>query len=147
MKSGPSIRPRRARKIAVVGLGYLGLPVAVAFGRAGFATVGFDISPKRVAELAAGSDRTGEVDPAHLRASEVRFSTDPADLKATDFFIVTVPTPIDAARRPDLTALWNASQTVGRGLAEGAIVVYESTVYPGTTEEFCVHRGVLCSDP
>jgi UDP-N-acetyl-D-galactosamine dehydrogenase len=132
-------RPGRPdRRIAVIGLGYVGLPVAVAFGRAGFATVGFDISRARIAELAAGRDRTGEVAAAQLAASMVRFTADPAELSAADFFIVTVPTPIDAARRPDLSALAAASDTVGRALAAGAVVVFESTVYPGATEEFCV---------
>jgi UDP-N-acetyl-D-galactosamine dehydrogenase len=126
------------RRIAVIGLGYVGLPVAVAFARAGFATLGFDIDPGRVAEIAAGQDRTGEV-PAEDFAglATLRVSAEPADLKPCDFFIVTVPTPITAARTPDLGALQAASRTVGAALSPGAIVVFESTVYPGVTEEIC----------
>jgi UDP-N-acetyl-D-glucosamine/UDP-N-acetyl-D-galactosamine dehydrogenase len=126
------------RKIAVIGLGYVGLPVAVAFARSGAAVVGFDIDPERVRELHAGRDRTREVAPADLRHPSVTFTADPAELKRADFFIVTVPTPIDDARRPDLAALRQASQTLGKALRKGAIVVYESTVYPGATEEDCV---------
>jgi UDP-N-acetyl-D-galactosamine dehydrogenase len=126
------------RKIAVIGLGYVGLPVAVAFGRAGAPVIGFDIDPERVRELHAGRDRTREVPPADLRHPSVTFTVDPAELERADFFIVTVPTPIDDARRPDLAALRQASQTVGKAMRKGAIVVYESTVYPGATEEDCV---------
>jgi UDP-N-acetyl-D-glucosamine/UDP-N-acetyl-D-galactosamine dehydrogenase len=126
------------RKIAVIGLGYVGLPVAVAFGRAGAHVIGFDIDPERVRELHAGRDRTREVAPADLRHPSVTFTADPGELKRADFFIVTVPTPIDDARRPDLAALRQASQTVGKAMRKGAIVVYESTVYPGATEEDCV---------
>ncbi|PSC03711.1 nucleotide sugar dehydrogenase [Alsobacter soli] len=125
------------RKIAVVGLGYVGLPVAVAFGRSGADVVGFDIDGRRIAELKAGEDRTREVDPDSLAECQVAFTSDPVALKRADFFIVTVPTPIDDARRPDLTALRKASQTVGAALKPGDIVVYESTVYPGATEEDC----------
>ena len=126
------------RKIAVIGLGYVGLPVAVAFGRAGAPVIGFDIDPDRVRELKAGRDRTREVAPADLSHPTVTFTSDPAALKAADFFIVTVPTPIDDTRRPDLAALRRASETVGKAMRKGAIVVYESTVYPGATEEDCV---------
>ena len=126
------------RKIAVIGLGYVGLPVAAAFGRAGAPVIGFDIDPERVRELHAGRDRTREVAPGDLRHPSVTFTADPGELKRADFFIVTVPTPIDDARRPDLAALRQASQTVGKALRKGAIVVYESTVYPGATEEDCV---------
>jgi UDP-N-acetyl-D-galactosamine dehydrogenase len=126
------------RKIAVIGLGYVGLPVAAAFGRAGAPVVGFDIDSERVRELRAGRDRTREVAPADLRHPSVTFTADPAELRRADFFIVTVPTPIDDARRPDLAALRQASQTVGKAMRKGAIVVYESTVYPGATEEDCV---------
>lgn len=126
------------RRIAVIGLGYVGLPVAVAFARAGFDTIGYDIDPGRVAEVAAGLDRTGEVDRAALTDLPLlRASADPADLKGRDFFVVTVPTPITAARTPDLRALSAASRTVGAALSRGAIVVFESTVYPGATEEVC----------
>lgn len=126
------------RKIAVIGLGYVGLPVAVAFGKAGAPVIGFDINPDRVRDLMAGRDVTREVDAADLKHQTLTFTADESALKAADFFIVTVPTPIDEARRPDLTALRKASATVGRALKSGDIVVYESTVYPGATEEDCV---------
>ena len=126
------------RKLAVIGLGYVGLPVAVAFGRQGSRVIGFDIDSARISELKAGGDRTREVEPGDLAASKVIFTSDPGELSAADFFIVTVPTPIDQARRPDLTALLRASTTVGKALKRGDIVVFESTVYPGATEEDCV---------
>ncbi|TWT08803.1 nucleotide sugar dehydrogenase [Reyranella sp. CPCC 100927] len=126
------------RRISVIGLGYVGLPVAAAFARAGVPTVGFDISAERVAELRAGHDRTHEVDVADLKLPGLVFTTDPVDLKTADFHIVTVPTPTDASNRPDLSPLHKASQTVGRQLKKGDIVVYESTVYPGVTETECV---------
>ena len=126
------------RTIAVIGLGYVGLPVAVAFAKAGASVVGFDIDARRVAELSTGHDRTREVDAADLSATNLRLTADATALREADFFIVTVPTPIDDARRPDLTALLKASETVGRALQRGDIVVYESTVYPGATEEDCV---------
>jgi UDP-N-acetyl-D-glucosamine/UDP-N-acetyl-D-galactosamine dehydrogenase len=126
------------RKLAVIGLGYVGLPVAVAFGRQGSRVVGFDIDSARISELKAGRDRTREVEPGDLAVAKVVFTSDPDELSAADFFIVTVPTPIDQARRPDLTALLRASTTVGKALKKGDIVVYESTVYPGATEEDCV---------
>jgi UDP-N-acetyl-D-glucosamine/UDP-N-acetyl-D-galactosamine dehydrogenase len=126
------------RKLAVIGLGYVGLPVAVAFGRQGTPVIGFDIDPARISELKSGRDRTREVEPHDLAHPSLRFTSDPAALQAADFFLVTVPTPIDQARRPDLTALLRASQTVGQALKKGDIVVYESTVYPGATEEDCV---------
>jgi UDP-N-acetyl-D-galactosamine dehydrogenase len=128
----------RSRKIAVVGLGYVGLPVAVSFARAGYAVVGFDIDARRIAELRAGHDRTREVGPAELALSSLSLTSEPEPLTAVDFFIVTVPTPIDAANRPDLHALFGASETVGRALRRGGIVVYESTVYPGCVEEDCI---------
>jgi UDP-N-acetyl-D-galactosamine dehydrogenase len=126
------------RRIAVIGLGYVGLPVAIAFAGAGNQVIGFDIDAKRVGELRAGHDRTREADAAGLRDANLALTTDQAALKAADFFIVTVPTPIDKARRPDLTALLGASDIVGGALKRGDIVVYESTVYPGATEEECV---------
>ena len=126
------------RKLAVVGLGYVGLPVAVAFARAGFAVIGFDIDRTRVAELNRGEDRTREVDRDTLLASRLRATHEAEDLRAADFFIVTVPTPIDAALQPDLSALLAASRTVGSVLKHGDIVVYESTVYPGSTEDDCL---------
>ncbi|MFO1149376.1 MAG: nucleotide sugar dehydrogenase [Alsobacter sp.] len=126
------------RQIAVIGLGYVGLPVAAAFAAAGSRVVGFDIDQRRVAELRDGHDRTREVEPDALRSPNLHVTHDPADLASCDFYIVTVPTPIDAARRPDLGAVLSASRTVGKVLKTGDIVVYESTVYPGATEEDCV---------
>jgi UDP-N-acetyl-D-glucosamine/UDP-N-acetyl-D-galactosamine dehydrogenase len=126
------------RKIAVIGLGYVGLPVAAAFARGGSAVIGFDIDVGRIEELKAGRDRTREVDPFDLKLASMKFVSDAAELRAADFFIVTVPTPIDGARRPDLGAMLEASHLVGCVLKEGDIVVYESTVYPGAVEEECV---------
>ncbi|HEX5777536.1 MAG TPA: nucleotide sugar dehydrogenase [Xanthobacteraceae bacterium] len=126
------------RKIAVIGLGYVGLPVAVAFGKNGAPVMGFDIDMRRIEELHAGHDRTREIDSESLKAAKIDITRDPARLKAADFFIVTVPTPIDRSNQPDLTALLGASESVGRALKRGDIVVYESTVYPGATEEDCV---------
>ncbi len=124
-------------RIAVIGLGYVGLPVAMAFAERFGDTIGFDVDARRVAELREGRDATGELDAATLKASTLTFTTDPADLKGVTFFVVAVPTPINDGRRPDLKALRGASETVGRALTEGAVVVYESTVYPGLTEEVC----------
>jgi len=126
------------RKIAVIGLGYVGLPVAVAFARSGAPVIGFDIDRKRVDELRSGHDRTREVEPGDLKHKSLRYEHDPACLKEADFYIVTVPTPIDSARRPDLGAMLAASDTVGAVLKKGDIVVYESTVYPGAVEEECL---------
>lgn len=125
------------RKIAVIGLGYVGLPVAVAFARAEGPVVGFDIDRGRIAELREGIDRTREVESGELRAAALTFTTEIRDLAAADFFIVTVPTPIDEARKPDISALLSASRSVGSVLKRGDIVVYESTVYPGAIEEDC----------
>lgn len=124
-------------RIAVVGLGYVGLPVAAAFARRFEHTVGFDVSEARVSALRDNHDRTGEVSEAELRESTLTLTTDPGDLRGCTFFIVAVPTPIDASRRPDLGPLLAATRTVGSVLAPGAVVVYESTVYPGATEEQC----------
>ena len=126
------------RKIAVIGLGYVGLPVAVAFAREGFAVTGFDIDASRVAELECGQDRTREVEAGDLKQPTLRFTKDPRSLGQSDFFIVTVPTPIDDARQPDLHAMFEASRLVSAALKKGDIVVYESTVYPGAVEEECV---------
>lgn len=126
------------RRISVLGLGYVGLPVASAFGRAGFQVVGFDIDARRVAELSQGEDRTREVEADLLRAPGLRFSSRPEDLGTADFHIVTVPTPIDASKTPDLEPLKRASATIGGVLKRGDIVVYESTVYPGVTEDVCI---------
>ena len=124
-------------RVAIVGLGYVGLPLAVEFGRH-LDTVGFDVDPKRIADLKAGNDFTLETDAQELKAAKhLQFTTDLEALRGRDVYIVTVPTPIDAAKRPDISALRAASRTVGQVLGKGAIVVYESTVYPGCTEEDC----------
>jgi len=125
------------RTIAVIGLGYVGLPLAAAFGRKG-RVIGFDVDPKRVDELRSGRDRTGELSSADLSDVQVEFTSDEADLRKADCHIVAVPTPIDGTNRPDLSKLVRASEIIGRNLRRGAIVVYESTVYPGVTEEVCV---------
>jgi len=125
-------------RLGVVGLGYVGLPLAVEFGKR-FETLGFDIRAARVAQLRAGVDRTLEVTAAELKAARhLRFTTEAQDLKRCRVFIVTVPTPIDEYKRPDLGALTRASATVGQVMRKGAVVIYESTVYPGCTEEVCV---------
>jgi UDP-N-acetyl-D-galactosamine dehydrogenase len=126
------------RRIAVIGLGYVGLPVASAFAAAGNKVIGFDIDAARISELRSGHDRTREVDAADLASPNLVLTADQAVLKQADFFIVTVPTPIDRARKPDLSALLGASKIVGGALSRGAVVVYESTVYPGATEDECV---------
>ena len=125
------------RSISVIGLGYVGLPVAVAFGRRS-RVIGFDIDTVRIEDLRRRTDRTGEVDSAELAPTDVHFTSDAADLGEADFHIVAVPTPIDHTRKPDLRTLLGAARTVGRHLARGDIVVFESTVYPGVTEEECV---------
>ena len=127
----------KKRTISVVGLGYVGLPVAVAFGKAQ-KTIGFDVNPVRIRELKEGRDRTGEVSLAELKSANILFTDKIEELKLADFHIVAVPTPIDNANQPDLSCMFNASKTVGKALSKGDIVVYESTVYPGVTEEECV---------
>jgi UDP-N-acetyl-D-glucosamine/UDP-N-acetyl-D-galactosamine dehydrogenase len=125
-------------RIAVIGLGYVGLPLAVEFGKK-MAVVGFDINASRITELQAGHDHTLETEPEELKAAKhLTFTTQVQDLAACNRFIVTVPTPIDEHKRPDLTPLIRASETVGKVLKPGDIVIYESTVYPGATEEDCV---------
>jgi len=125
-------------RLAVVGLGYVGLPLAVEFGKHRD-VLGFDINTRRIEELRAGRDHTLEVDgPELAQAAHLRYSADPAELAAANVFIVTVPTPIDEYKQPDLTPLERASETIGRILKRGDIVIYESTVYPGATEEVCV---------
>jgi UDP-N-acetyl-D-galactosamine dehydrogenase len=126
------------QKIAVIGLGYVGLPLAVEFGKHR-EVLGFDINAARVAELQSGKDSTLEVTSEELAlASDLRYSTNLDDLRACKVFIVTVPTPVDQANRPDMTPLVKASETVGKVLSRDAVVIYESTVYPGATEEVCV---------
>ena len=128
---------QQRRSIAVVGLGYVGLPIAVAFGKID-SVIGFDINKKKIEELQNGIDRTGEVSKEDLGIAQVRYTSEPADLKSANFIIVAVPTPINDALQPDLTALQKASELIGRNLSPGTIVVYESTVYPGATEEVCL---------
>jgi UDP-N-acetyl-D-galactosamine dehydrogenase len=125
-------------KLAIIGLGYVGLPLAVEFGKR-FDTLGFDINAQRIAELQAGMDRTLETTAAELAmATRLRFTLDAGELTACNVFIVTVPTPVDHDKRPNFTPLVKASQTIGRVLKPGDTVIYESTVYPGATEEICV---------
>ncbi|WP_281885456.1 nucleotide sugar dehydrogenase [Paenibacillus sp. YYML68] len=125
------------RKIGIVGLGYVGLPVAVAFGLRE-SVVGFDINQKRIESLQRNIDSTGEINYEDLKNTNIEFTTNSAKLSDCNFIIVAVPTPIDAARQPDLTPLQKASETVGKHLKAGTIVVFESTVYPGATEEVCL---------
>ncbi len=125
------------RRIAIVGLGYVGLPIAVAFGKKEH-VIAFDVNKTRVAELKSGYDRNRDISKCEFEGSKAEYTTDPGRLRDADFIIVAVPTPIDIAKRPDLAPLARASETVGRNLSPGSIVVYESTVYPGATEEVCV---------
>lgn len=137
-------------RVAIIGLGYVGLPLAVGFGRQS-PTLGFDINETRIAELRAHRDHTLEVTTEELQATaQLRFSADSADLAACNVFIVTVPTPIDDAKRPDLRPLEAASRTVGRAIGRGGVAIFESTVYPGATEEVCVpiierESGLKCN--
>jgi len=125
-------------KIGILGLGYVGLPLAVEFGKK-FPTVGFDIMESRVEELRSGKDSTLEVDPAELvKASKISYTSNKQDLEACNIFIVTVPTPVDEHNTPDLTPLFNASRMLGSVISKGDIAIFESTVYPGATEDQCV---------
>ncbi|MEZ4599124.1 MAG: nucleotide sugar dehydrogenase [Syntrophotaleaceae bacterium] len=138
----------RKAKIAVVGLGYVGLPLAAAFSRKAD-VIGFDISHEKIRELRSGEDATGELSAEELAASPIDFTTDPARLGEASFLIVTVPTPIDDYKKPDLTPLQSASRTIGRHIRPGSIIVFESTVYPGVTEEVCLpiieaESGLVC---
>ncbi|MBV8032488.1 MAG: nucleotide sugar dehydrogenase [Betaproteobacteria bacterium] len=133
-----AVAPQKLATVAVVGLGYVGLPVAVAFGRQR-PCIGYDLSTKRIQNLEHHVDATGEVSTAELmEAKLLKPTADPAALAAADFIIVAVPTPINAARQPDFSPLESASETVGRHMKPGVTVIYESTVYPGATEEVCV---------
>ena len=124
--------------LAVIGLGYVGLPLAVEFGKQ-YRTIGFDIDHTRIKELAGGLDKTLEVDAnTLLSADNLEYTADSDDLAEANVYIVTVPTPIDSHKNPDLTPLRRASELIGRYLADGDVVIYESTVYPGATEEICV---------
>ncbi|HET8715015.1 MAG TPA: nucleotide sugar dehydrogenase [Holophagaceae bacterium] len=136
-------------RIAVVGLGYVGLPLALELAKHYPGTLGFDIHAAKVAELRAGVDRTREVDPEALKATTLQMTSEPEDLRAADFFIVAVPTPIDGWNRPDLMPIIKASETLGKVIRKGSIIVYESTVFPGVTEEVCgpvleKHSGLVC---
>lgn len=128
----------KGKTIAIIGLGYVGLPLAVEFGKTRY-VIGFDINQKRVTELEGGNDRTLEITPKELKhAKFLKYSAEANSIKDAQIFIVTVPTPIDTANRPDLTPLIKASESVGKALKKGDVVIYESTVYPGCTEEDCV---------
>ena len=125
-------------KISVVGLGYVGLPLAVEFGKQ-YPTIGFDIDDDRIQQLKLGEDKTLEVSKEELTSSEIlQFTSDPGELTACNVYVVTVPTPVDEEKQPDLGKLENACRTVGEFLSDGDIVIIESTVYPGASEEFCV---------
>jgi UDP-N-acetyl-D-glucosamine/UDP-N-acetyl-D-galactosamine dehydrogenase len=138
------------RKICIVGLGYVGLPLAVAFGRK-TRVMGFDINEKKIQELKQDHDSMGEVEEQELKQTDITYTANPEDIRNTDFIIVAVPTPIDAHNKPDLTPMIKASETIAKNLAKGSIVVFESTVYPGVTEEICVpvlekHSNLKCGD-
>lgn len=142
----------RQKRVVVVGLGYVGLPLAVALAKS-FETWGLDVDTGRIAELQRDHDRTGEIDADRLAASSLRLTTDPAQCPEADFYIVTVPTPVDADNKPDLSIVLAATRTVGGILkrAQRAIVIYESTVYPGVTEDLCgpeLERvsGLVCGE-
>jgi UDP-N-acetyl-D-galactosamine dehydrogenase len=135
--------------ICVVGLGYVGLPLAAAFGKTGWKTYGFDIHQKRIETLSAGHDWTNELSDTQLTETTIEYSNNPEIIKASNTIIIAVPTPIDGANNPDLTPVIKASETVGKHLSKGSVVVYESTVYPGVTEDICVpilekHSGLTC---
>ena len=140
----------KSSRIAIIGLGYVGLPLALEFAKK-FQTIGFDINARRIAELSDGHDRTQEASPEELQAAtQLQFASDPAEIADANIYIVTVPTPIDEHKRPDLRPLISASETVGKLLQPGNIVIYESTVYPGCTEEDCIpilenHSGLRCA--
>lgn len=138
------------RKIAVIGLGYVGLPVAVAFGKKS-TVIGFDINPNRIQQLKKNIDIAGEISSQEMNDSSIHFTVDPADLQSADFHIVAVPTPVDDCKKPDLSLLLSASKIVGQQLKKRDIVVFESTVYPGATEEDCIpvlekHSGLVCGE-
>ncbi|MBD5552718.1 MAG: nucleotide sugar dehydrogenase [Desulfovibrio sp.] len=140
---------QRKKAVAVVGLGYVGLPLALAFARK-YAVIGFDINKKRIEELRQGMDHTLEADPEQLRSADIEYSDDPDVLARAGVIIIAVPTPIDSHRNPDLEPVIGASRLVGARFAPGAIIVYESTVYPGLTEEVCVpilerESGLACN--
>ncbi|MBV1928488.1 MAG: Vi polysaccharide biosynthesis UDP-N-acetylglucosamine C-6 dehydrogenase TviB, partial [Gammaproteobacteria bacterium] len=132
------MKPIENSCVAIIGLGYVGLPLAVAFGKK-MQTIGFDLNKNRVKELQEGADSTLEIEPEDLLAAEqLTFIDDPKKLAGANIFISTVPTPITKSKTPDLTPLLSASKTIGQHLKKGDLVIYESTVYPGATEEQCV---------
>ncbi|HKJ88275.1 MAG TPA: nucleotide sugar dehydrogenase [Gammaproteobacteria bacterium] len=124
-------------RVGVIGLGYVGLPVALGFSAEFPETVGFDINSRRISALREGRDDTGEVEPDRLLSSSIRFTADPRELEGCTLFVVTVPTPLDPNRQPDLEPLRRACETLGPRISKGALIAFESTVYPGATEEFC----------
>jgi UDP-N-acetyl-D-galactosamine dehydrogenase len=137
-----------SKSVAVVGLGYVGLPLAVALGDH-FRVIGFDISRARIEELRRGEDGTREVEPARLAAASVEYTDDPSRLAEAGVIVVAVPTPIDGNRKPDLRPVVGATRTVGAHMSAGCVIAYESTVYPGLTEEICVplleeQSGLVC---
>ena len=125
------------KKIAVIGLGYVGLPVALEFAKKVPGTIGFDINQKRIDQLKRGIDETEMASVSELAEIDITYTADVNELKGANFFVVAVPTPVDESNTPDLTPLERASETVAQALTPGSIVVYESTVYPGVTEEVC----------
>ncbi|MEK9153200.1 MAG: NAD(P)-binding domain-containing protein, partial [Patescibacteria group bacterium] len=131
--------PNQELRICVIGLGYVGLPLAVEFAKKGVAVYGFDISGQRVDELKVGHDSSDEMTDADLAAvqGKIEYSGDPAIIKKANFLVVAVPTPIDQAKKPDLSLVESASKLVGENIQPGSVVVYESTVYPGVTEDIC----------
>ncbi|MCF7821092.1 MAG: nucleotide sugar dehydrogenase [Mariprofundaceae bacterium] len=139
------------QSVAVVGMGYVGLPLALAFGRV-MPTIGFDVVEEKIAAYKEGYDPAGEMErELFARAKKLNYSTDPSDIGEADFVVVAVPTPVDNAHRPDLTPVIRASETVGRHMKKGCIVIFESTVYPGVTEEICVpileqESGLKCGE-
>jgi UDP-N-acetyl-D-glucosamine/UDP-N-acetyl-D-galactosamine dehydrogenase len=137
------------QSICIIGLGYVGLPLAHAFATKGYTVHGFDINDARVAELSGGHDSTNELSDNQLQEVSINYSSDPAVIKECDIVILAIPTPVDANNKPDLIPVQKASETVGKNMKKGAIIVYESTVYPGTTEEICgpileQHSGLKC---
>ena len=125
-------------RIGIIGLGYVGLPLAVELGKH-YPTKGLDISSARIAELQSGQDSTLEVEPEELKlATQLEYTSNPEDLASCNVYIVTVPTPIDQSKRPDLSPLESASRTLGKLISKGDVVIFESTVYPGATEEVCI---------
>ena len=142
----------KKKKLAIIGLGYVGIPLAVEFAKKGFDVTGFDINVEKISDLKNGKDATGEVEAKDLKAmSKIKFTTDKADLSSINIYIITVPTPIDQSKQPDLTPILSASKLVGESLSKGDIVIYESTVYPGCTEEDCVpvlekHSGMVFNE-